>query len=273
VPIAGWANDSPVVFLANFSMVLTLGALCVYGPGRLIGLIRQLKAVREKTARMAVAHERERIAQDTHDLLGFGLSTITLKCELAQRLIGTDPERALREITEVLRLCAGVAQDTRSVAGAPQGLTLAREAAAAEAALRVGGATVRVELPAAALPVRVETVLATVLREAVTNVLRHSNPDCCGIQVEVADGVARLRVTNDGTFILNGLGSRALAEHGAEAPLVSPGHGLANLTRRTETAGGTLVAGPDGHGRFILQTEIPLHSGGLDRAEDVHVQP
>jgi signal transduction histidine kinase len=250
-PLGEWPAQSKAVYFLNLLVAYTIGALFVYGPGRLIGLIRHLNVVRQRLARAAVARERERLAQDTHDLLGFGLSTITLKCELAQRLIGTDRGRALRELTEILQLCAAAAHDVRSVTGPPGSLTLEREAAAAKVALTAIGAAVRVELPAARLPGPVETVLATVLREAVTNVLRHSGPSRCEIEADVVGGRARLRVTNDGVVREDGLV--------AEAP---PGRGLANLTCRAEAADGSLSAGPDDDGGFVLLAEIPLTSTG-----------
>jgi two-component system, NarL family, sensor histidine kinase DesK len=221
----------------------------VYGLSRLAGLARQLEALRGELARLAVVQERLRVARDVHDLLGLGLSAIALKTDL----IGRDDAGAAAEIEEMSRICAAARADLRLVTAGGQRLSLAAELGAARQALASAGIEVRATIPQAALPAAADDVLATVLREAVTNILRHSASSACTIEAAAEDGALRLRVSNDGapeqTAADSGAG-QAAADH-------RTGSGLANLTARVQAAGGCLASRQAG-GRFDLIAEIPL---------------
>src|SRR5262249_26909532 len=124
---------------------------------------------------------------DTHDLLGLGLSAIALKCDLPGRLIGRDAARAQTELQALVRLAAQVRADIRTVTSGEYGLSLRTEVVAARDVLAT--IDVRVEVRATSggqqMPPEVDAVLATVLREAVTNVLHHSLATWCEIEVLV----------------------------------------------------------------------------------------
>jgi two-component system sensor histidine kinase DesK len=189
----------------------------------------RLNASHQENERLAKIAERERIARDLHDLLGHTLSLITLKAELASRLLAADPEGAGAEIREVERISREALREVRSaVAGyRSEGVTaeLARSRLALESAgIRAEYFTMPVELPAAA-----ENALAFALREAVTNVVRHSAARTCTIVVEQKDGATRLEVRDDGT--------------GGAAPA---GTGLAAMRERIAGLGGELARRSDG---------------------------
>ncbi len=218
--------------------------LVVYGLARLAALARQMEAMQGELARMAVVRERLRIARDVHDLLGLGLSAIALKADLIGRLVGRDDAQAAAEIGQLSRICASARADTRQVSGGGQRLSLAAELAAAQQILDSAGIEVQANIPAGPLPAMADDVLATVLREAVTNILRHSSAAACTIEAGRVNGTLRLRVCNDGVPEQVAADGRA-------------GSGLDNLAARVHGTGGYLTS-HRADGRFDLVAEIPL---------------
>ncbi|MGN9908962.1 sensor histidine kinase [Phytohabitans sp. LJ34] len=215
--------------------MVAVAALC-----RLPLAAEQLVAARQELTRLAVLRERLRIARDTHDLLGFQLSAIALKAELAGRLAGTDPSAVRMQLAEAGEVAEEALHSLRSITAEPAGLSFAEEVASARSTLSAAGVTVAVELHAAPAP-SAESPLAVVLREAVTNVLRHSRATTCEIETRPIPGGVRLTVTNDGVSSVT-----------ADA---APGNGLANLRARTREAGGRLTVHRQDD-RFVLVAEV-----------------
>lgn len=218
--------------------------LMTYGLSRLAGLAAQLADRREQLAALATVRERLRLIQDTHDLLGLGLSTLALKTDLVAELIGRDDRRAAHELSEVVRLCSAVREDASRVAGERAELSLTAEFAAAEEVLAASGIDVFTERAPLPLAADADAALAIVLREAVTNILRHSAAQRCAITLAGVDGLVRLRVSNDG----------------ATPPRPGPGRGLANMRDRITALGGDLAT-KDGGGTFVVVAELPDDRG------------
>ncbi|GAA4909064.1 histidine kinase [Nonomuraea thailandensis] len=231
----------PLPAAANVTVSNLVTGLVVYSLLRLAGLAKELQAAREGLARSAVVEERLRAARDLHDLLGHNLAAILLKCELARRL---PPERARAELADVLEMAERAEHDLRSVSGEQLDLSLAAEAESAASVLRAARVEVSADLAHPELPAEVETVLSTVLREAVTNVLRHSSARHCVIGTAAEGGRVRLTVRNDGA-------RAAEARHGSS--------GLGNLTTRLAALDGRLTTGVE-DGWFQLDATAPLAS-------------
>ncbi|MEU7832351.1 histidine kinase [Nonomuraea sp. NPDC049129] len=212
----------PVPLMVNFTASTLVTGLVVYGLLKLAQLVRELQEARQALARAAVVEERLRAARDLHDLLGHSLAAILLKCELARRL---DPARARAELVDVLAMTEKAEGDLRVISGARPALSLAAEAESARSVLAAAGIQVELGLAHAELSAEVENVLGTVLREAVTNVLRHSSARHCAITTVVEDGVVRLRVRNDGVRSSEGRPGSA---------------GIGNLTTRLAALDGRL---------------------------------
>ncbi|MEO3858414.1 histidine kinase [Acrocarpospora sp. B8E8] len=132
--------------------------------------VRQLRAARRELAEVALAEARLRFAQDLHDLVGLSLSAITLKSDLTRRLILRDPGRARTVLADVLEICRHALADARSVASEYREMSLEAECRTAQSLLATAELDVRINLDYGELPAEVATVLATVLREGVTNV-------------------------------------------------------------------------------------------------------
>jgi two-component system, NarL family, sensor histidine kinase DesK len=212
-------------------------------------VVARLEGARRLSAELAVADERLRFAADLHDIQGHHLQVIALKSELAARLVEADPARAAAEMKEVQRLAAGALEDTRAVVHGYRRTTLDEEIANATRVLAAAGIDARMELdPDAGTRVLSETsrhLLGLTMREATTNVLRHSQARHAEVDYRVTDGVARLRVSNDG----------AVAAAGA-----SRGTGLDMLAERLAAVGGRLTREHRGD-RFAVTASLPLDAG------------
>jgi two-component system, NarL family, sensor histidine kinase DesK len=233
-----------MVFLTSESAAL---GLLVYGLTRLAQLAVQLEKLRGELARKAVAGERLRLARDTHDLLGLGLTAIAMKADLIGKLIGRDDARAGEEIADLARICATARADVRLVAGEARNLPLDAELAAARDVLTSAGIDVRTHMCADPAP-EAAAILVPVVREAVTNIFKHSSASYCVLEMTADASLLRLLISNDGSNEADG------------APLAGAartGSGLHNLAGRLEAAGGRLAARRE-NGTFSLAVELPL---------------
>jgi two-component system sensor histidine kinase DesK len=242
--------DAGLYFMA---LVASTG-LAVYGLSRLTDLAEELEATRHELARAAVDRERLRVAQDTHDLLGLGLSAIALKCDLARKLIGRDGPRARDELDALVRLAAQARAEIQAVTGGEHDLSLRAELAAAREVLGSAGVEVEVrpETSNQPIPPQVDAVLATVLREAVTNVLRHARATRCEIELIAASDAVSLRVANDGI-----VGEPPDPGRQREPGRRAGGRGLVNLAGRAAARGGRLTAHTEGI-QFVLTVQVPF---------------
>jgi two-component system sensor histidine kinase DesK len=228
-----------VRWLIYATALITAYGLVVYGLSRLAGLAVRLAALRAELAELAATRERLRLARDTHDLLGLGLSTAALKTDLVTALIGRDDDRARHELGELLRICVTARTDVRRIVGESLRLTFDTELRLARDILTSSGVAVRLPDSASHAPSHVDAVLATVVREAVTNILRHSRASRCSITLTTSDGV-HLTIRNDG--VTPSPGDR--------------GRGLANLDARVTSAAGRFTARRTGT-EFELSAEFP----------------
>lgn len=175
---------------------------------------------RESQQRLSISQERERVARDVHDVLGHSLTVVTVKSELAERLVDTDPERAKAEMAEVRSISRQALAEIRATVAGLRVARLADELAGAGRALEGAGIELVVTGDPEAVDPRHRIVLAWALREATTNVVRHSAATRC----EVDLGESTLRVRDDGR------GTRGRKE----------GNGIGGLRERVAQQGGTV---------------------------------
>lgn len=252
IAVIGVALGLEPATTVNSTVSTLVTGLVVYGLLRLARLVKEMQAVKEDLARSAVVEERLRAARDLHDLLGHSMAAILLKCELARRL---DLERARVEIDDVLAMVERAEIDMRSVSGKRHEMSLTVEAESARSILGAAGIEVAVELGHGPITAEVESVLSTVLREAVTNVLRHSAARHCTITSVSEQGGVRLRVRNDGVRSAGGqAGGQAGGRQGSA--------GMGNLTTRLAALDGRLITTRDGHW-FELEARVPAATGAF----------
>lgn len=228
---------------------VAMASVAVFAFTRLIRANHELAAAREEVAQLAAERERLRIARDLHDLLGHSLTTVTVKAALAARLFDQDPARARAEIGAVERLARESLADVRAAVAGFREVRLATELATAREVLSAAG--IDADLPGVVdnVPAELGGLFGWVVREGVTNVVRHSR-------------ATRVRVTLDATGIeIVDDGSGSVGKPAAEIVAATSGHGLAGLAERAAGLGGRLVAGPadsaDWPGGFRLRVEVP----------------
>jgi two-component system sensor histidine kinase DesK len=206
----------------------------------------RLERARRLSAELAVKDERLRFAADLHDIQGHHLQVIALKSELAARLAKSDPARAAVEMQQVQRLSIEALRDTRAVVHGYRRTSLDEEIANATRVLAAADIDARMRLDfdtdSDRLSETSRHLLGLVVREATTNVLRHSRAEGAQVDYHVAAGVAQLRMGNDGAV---------------DQPGASPGSGLRTLAERLVAAGGTLTWEQDGD-RFVVVASLPL---------------
>ena len=223
---------------------IMLAGLAVFGFSRLIKANHELAAARNQVAVLAAERERARIARDMHDLLGHSLTTVTVKSALAGRLVDADPERAKAEIRDVERLAREALADVRATVTGFRDVRLATELVAARQVLEAAG--IQAELPGVVDNVEAElaTLFGWVLREGVTNVVRHSRAGRVVVTVEPR----AIEIVDDGMGLPAGAGSEVAVA----------GNGLAGLAERTAQMGGRMLTGTPTLGSgYRLRVEVP----------------
>ena len=255
-------------FLVNLLPTVLVG-LGMIGLRRQFVLTAELAQAREEVVQLAASEERLRLARDLHDLTGQSLSMITLKSELAAKLLrrlpeGGDRDRALAEAEEVAAVSRQTLHDIREAISGYRRPTLAVEIITARTALESAGITTHddAELTAASgtFDPDVEAALGWCLREAATNVIRHSGARNCHVSIGRRDGSLCLEVRDDGP------GRRADAEAGDLARPDCAGTGLRGMSERLSSLGGHLEVRPSERG-FHLLASVPEDIAELDSRE------
>jgi two-component system sensor histidine kinase DesK len=238
----GAAGDNGSGIAATTLTIATIGAL-MWSLGSQWRTIRELSAARDEIARLAVSEERLRISRDLHDLLGHTLSLVALKSELAAKLIHDEPNTAHAELEDVQRVTRHALTEVREAVHGYRRLAFEEALDGARTALSAAGIDVRVEGSADHLPDEVESVLAWAVREATTNVVRHSGARTCEITLATESGAVALQVDDDG------VPDQSVARNGI---------GLAGLAERARRLHGTLETGVRPEGGFRLRLRVPL---------------
>ena len=219
-----------------------------------IRLARELEDTRQELAVAAVAAERERIGRDLHDILGHSLTAIAVKAGLARRLIEQGATGALDEIADVERLAREALADVRATASGYRQVSLASELAVAATVLRAAGVAAQLPVAVDSVDPTAREVLGYVVREAVTNIVRHAGATSCTITV----GTDWLEVIDDG--------------HGAAVAPTGSGAGLPGLHQRLQQVGGVLDAGPL-PGGFRVRAHVPAGAPQAASSPQVRLDP
>jgi len=228
--VPGWHRDEGILF---GTLVATLA---IWGISQSINRNIEVLAVREENARLALEDERNRFARDLHDILGHSLTVITVKAELANRLVDVDLERAKAELDDLERLSRDALADVRRAVEGYRELTLPGELARARTALTAAEITADLPNSTDDVPSDRRELFAWTVREGITNVIRHSGATRCTVLL----GEHEVEVRDDG---------RGPGNAGA-------GHGLTGLRERAAALGGTVVTSSLQPG-FSLKVVVP----------------
>ena len=208
----------------------------------------KLRMAKEEIEHLAKVAERERIARDLHDVLGHTLSVVILKSELAGKLVARDPKKAEEEIADVERIAREALADVRNTIRGYRAQSLEAEFSHAKSTLETAGVKVNAETASLGLSPAQESVVALVVREAVTNVVRHAGARNCSLRLTPVNGSCCLEIHDDGRG-----GSQA------------EGNGLRGMRERIEALGGTVER--DTRAGTKLTIHFPIHnSAGMEAA-------
>ena len=232
IVVPGWGSEPDY----GDALAVVLVGLAMYGFFAVIRSNMELAAARAEVARLAAENERTRIARDLHDLLGHSLTTITVKAGLARRLAERgDHARAAAEIGEVEALSRSTLSDVRAAVAGHRDVTLAGELATAREVLRAAGVIAELPASVAAVPAELSELFGWVVREAVTNVVRHAHAAHCTVTL----GRTSIEVRDDG-----------------RGGIFGAGNGLTGLRERVAAAGGAVEAGGGASG-WRVRVDVP----------------
>src|SRR5579862_7008669 len=249
--VAVGATAWKLFHLNNWFLFYGCGLALVIGAGNIFFAQRDRAVDKLRLANAEIEHlakvaERERIARDLHDVLGHTLSVIILKSELAGKLIDRDPERAKTEMADVERTSRAALAEVRSTIRGYRSHSLESELQQAKAALETAGVVVKQESTEVRLSPVQESVVALVVREAVTNIVRHAGARNCMLRMTPVNGSCRLEIQDDGRG----------GDH-------TEGNGLRGMRERIEALGGTLLHESSSGTKLTIQ--FPLtHSSGKE---------
>ncbi len=229
-----------------FVMLMAVGVCTSSGLGAMFGYMSQmrnleLRYTHEEVRRLAAATERERIGRDLHDLLGHTLSLITLKLELSRRLFDRDRVGARRELEEAEKVARQALAEVRSAVTGIRATDLAAELASARVILECSGIALESTESVPGMPQEIERNLALVLREAVTNIVRHARARAVTLHIEDVGGSVCLTIIDDGRGGIN-----------------TKGNGLNGMRERLRAVDGALRIDSPRGGGSKLEVLVPL---------------
>lgn len=240
--IAWWSQPVMHYWLPGVFVSLIIGVANIYF-GERERHNAELRLTQAEVRRLARVAERERIARDLHDVLGHTLSLIAVKSELAGRLIDKNPARARDELASIEQSARTALSEVRQAISGFNEQTL--EQALEQARLTLRAADVELELETGELvdvPLQQQAMLSLVIREAITNVLRHAAARVCRIRLSDDSDVLRLEISDDG--------------RGQVRP---DGSGVQGMRARVEALGGEFDIGHERGVRLIAR--IPRGAG------------
>lgn len=216
-------------------VLLGAGSACVFGR-YIMEQRRMARILEQRTHELEINEERNRMARDMHDILGHSLTVIALKSELATRLVDVAPDQAKAELDEVQSLARSALADVRATVNSYRELSLAGELARATGVLTSAGIRADLPLTVEAVDPELRELFAWVVREGVTNVVRHAHASHCKVEL-TSDSI---EVTDDGI--------------GLDSAGAGDGHGLEGLRQRCQDNGADLtIEAPSGGSGTVLR--------------------
>jgi two-component system, NarL family, sensor histidine kinase DesK len=212
----GWTDAGWLAFS------ILAASVAVWGIQSMMRRNIDLIVAHQENASLAVENERTRFARDLHDILGHSLTVITVKAELAGRLLDVDKERARAELADLERLSRDALADVRRAVEGYRDLTLPGELARARTALAAAQIEAQIPNSTDEVPSDLRELFAWTVREGVTNVIKHSSARSCTVRLTSHSA----EVSDDGS---------------GPTGDCTPGSGLLGLRERAAAVGATVV--------------------------------
>lgn len=241
------------LFLPQFHFILisVIGTVLLpfnlYNRNKREKLEGQLEHARERIAELIILEERERIARDLHDILGQKLSLIGLKSDLAARLVSKNTEAAEKELMDIRQTASAALKEVRDLVDDIRMIKLAEELIRVRQVLKAAEMTftVKGDPQFTNIPPLVENVLSMCLKEAVTNVVKHSYASACHIRFEQLPEEFSIRIQDDG------IGIPAKGWN-------LPGNGLKGIRERLEFVNGQLEIHSEKGTELLIRVPVIL---------------
>lgn len=232
-----------MVYFLPFYVIMLLSPFGIRSMNKRMDLEKQLDVANEQINQLVKREERIRIARDLHDTLGHTLSLLTLKSQLIGKLAANKPEHAVKEAKEMEKISRSALKQVRELVSDMRAITIAEELVEVQTILDAAGIAchIEAELEEMKIPLLTQNIISLCLKEAVTNVVKHSKARNCTISIKYLLGKVEVSVIDDGVGLLN---SNML------------GNGLKGIKERLEIIEGNLRL--SSHSGTELQINIPV---------------
>lgn len=238
-------SSTEILVLIVFMVIMLMAPAAANSMYKRMELEKELDQANEKIKQLVMREERMRIARDLHDTLGHTLSLITLKSQLVEKLVTKNPERARLEAKEIESTSRTALKQVRELVSDMRSITLAEEMVQVEAILDSAGIAFHYEgdIVLKDLPQLTQNIMSMCLREAVTNVVKHSRATSCTVSVHRVEGAVWLKIQD------NGIG---VGEQHRE------GNGLQGIRERLSLIEGQLILEDHPDVGTVLLIEAPI---------------
>jgi two-component system sensor histidine kinase DesK len=236
-------HSAPAFWISGGLSTFFVGLISIYRTQE-CRMRTRLELAQDEVERLAKIAERERIARDLHDLLGHTLSLIVLKSEVASKFADLDPVRAAAEIRDVERISREALAQVRAAVRGYRSTGFTAEVEHVRESLKLAGIKLECDAQSLRLPVPQESVLTLALREAVTNIVRHSSAKSCRVQLSAGHDGVELHIADDG-----------------KGSCSEEGFGLSGMRERVESMGGTLERDGSRGMRLLIRLPAAAASG------------
>lgn len=237
-------GQTPFIIISVIGVVLL--PFTLFSKNKQTNLEGQLETARERISQLVVHEERQRIARDLHDTLGQKLSMIGLKSDLAMRLVEKNPTQAIAEIKDIRQTASIALKEVRELVSDMRAVTLPEEIVRVKQILDAANVKLTLcgnDIETLKIPTLIESVLAMCLKEAINNIVKHSQANNCILTVVQLENEMQLIILDDGI--------------GFDSTKVVSGNGLKGMRERLEFINGTLEITKKSIGTELL-IRVPL---------------
>lgn len=244
IDLESFIAQTPFIIITVVGVVIL--PLSIYSRNKRENLEGELESAKERIAELIIHEERQRIARDLHDTLGQKLSMIGLKSDLASRLVENNPKAAIQEIKEIRHTARIALKEVRELVSNMKAVKLSEELIRIEQILQAAEINYKLvgdfdKLP---VPILVENVLSMCLKEAVTNIVKHSGAKNCKIELKHNENELTLIIKDDGK--------------GFDYTAGIEGNGLKGIYERLEFINATLTIESNQGAKLIISVPLTI---------------
>lgn len=203
-----WRNIdiTSLVFIIPFFIIMLISPFGIKSMNRNMELERKLDLANEQIDQLIKREERVRIARDLHDTLGHTLSLLTLKSQLVGKMVNLQPVEAQREAKEMEEISRTALKQVRELVSDMRAVTITEGIIEVQKML----ATANIKLSTThqiddrEIPLLLQNIISLCLKEAVTNIVRHSKATFCHIQLIPMPGAVEISIQDNGIGFADG---------------------------------------------------------------------